>query len=176
MAEDERTAGFCCEPNPGTPSPLNENDSTMRGEKAQPGSEHRVGIIEEPQNMPGQHDVEDPLGERRSSGVSFVKVDVDSRFLGFRPGARKHRARNIDPRQAMPALSKEHSKAARTAAEIGNPRGALRQQWLKEQFPRRASFGITEAVVDLIVEVLGKSVPQGFRFRTHCSILALTSD
>lgn len=176
MAEDERTAGFCCKPNPGTPSPLNENEPAVRGEKAQPGSEHRVGIIEEPQNMPGEHNVEAPVGKRRSSGVSFVKVDVDPRCLGFRPGARKHCARNVDPRQAMPALSEEHSKAARSAAEIGNASDPVGQQWLKEQFPRRASCGITEAVVDLIVEVLGKSVPQGFRFRTHYSILALTSD
>ena len=72
-------------PQPGTgrPSALNEDQATIGGEQIHPALQHGVWILEHPQDMSSQNDVEGCRGKRWDGRITLPKVNAHTRYLRF---------------------------------------------------------------------------------------------
>ena len=101
----------------------------MRGEQFHPALQHSIPVVECPQHVSRQNEIEGRLRKGRLCRVALYEIDVRSCRQRFRSRQPNHVAGNIDPGDPVALFGEEDSEATRSTTEIRNPSWLLWDQW-----------------------------------------------
>ena len=146
----------------GRPLAFNQDQATSRGEQIHPALQHRMRILECPQHMSSQNDVEGRRSKGRVCCIALHEVDFHSRCPCFRSCQRNHFAGNVDPGDLVGLFGKKDSEASRSTTEIRNPCRLFWKQRSQERLPGGTHLRVAKTVIGFVIEGVRVAIPHPF--------------
>src|SRR5262249_15754840 len=142
--------------------PVPDDQASSRSEDSNPLVDRRLRMLECPEHMAADDEVEATGGERELLGVGLLEADRDAALGGLATRLGDHRRGEVDAGDVMPTSRQLEAEEAGAAAgvEHAEPASSGKNE-IEDAIPRGALGGRADAVTEILVEVRRPPIPVG---------------